>query len=135
MKAAFAPAAIAFVIALAPQAVAQQAVPAEVTALMKSVVIPASDMVFAVGKAAPKSDAEWATVQNAAARLGDAGRQLASRAPAANSADWVKFAKAMADAAAVAGTAAQAKNIDAVLDAGDALYETCAGCHQRFMKK
>ena len=121
---------------LAHAAAAQQPKPAADTlALMKSVVIPASNTVFGVGKAAPKSDQEWAVVQNSAARLIDAGRQLSMQAPAADGAEWTRFAKAMADAAAVAGKAAQAKNVDAVLDAADALYETCEGCHQRYLKK
>ena len=120
---------------LTPATIAQQTAPADAKTMMKSVVIPASDTVFAVGKAVPKSEQEWAAIRDAAAKLGDAGRQFASQAPAGNGADWTRFAKAMADAAASAGRAAQAKNVDAVLDAGDALYESCEGCHQRFMKK
>ena len=112
-----------------------QETPVRVLGLMKSVVIPASDAVFAVGKAAPKSDREWAAVENGAARLIDAGNTLADDAPAADGANWMKLSKAMSEAASVAAKAAKAKNVDAVLDAGDLLYTTCEDCHRQYVKK
>jgi hypothetical protein len=99
------------------------------------VVIPASDAVFVVGKAAPKNDKEWAAVEGGAAKLIDAGKVLADEAPASDGANWTRLAKAMADAAAVAGRAAKEKNVDAVLDAGDVLYTTCEDCHRQYVKK
>ncbi len=106
-----------------------------VLGLMKSVVIPASDAVFAVGKAPPKNDREWAAVESGAAKLIDAGKALADEAPATGGANWVKLSNALADAAAVAGKAAKEKNADAVLDAGDVLYTTCEDCHRQYVKK
>ena len=106
-----------------------------VLGLMKSVVIPASDAVFAVGKSAPKSNKEWAAVEAGAAKLIDAGKALATEAPAAGGTNWVKLSNAMSEAAAVAGKAAKDKNVDAVLDAGDVLYTACDDCHKQFLKK
>lgn len=103
--------------------------------LMKAMVIPQSDIVFAVGKAAPKSDADLAAVLQSTSRLTGAAKTLATQAPAANGAGWLRFSQAMGDAAARAGAAARSKTVDVVLDAGDALYETCAGCHKLYMKK
>ncbi len=108
---------------------------ASILELMKTVVIPASDTVFGVGKGAPKNDKEWGVVQDSAARLNDAGQQLMRQAPSANGANWIQYSKAMAAAADSAGKAAKAKNADAVLDAGDALYSTCEDCHKQYMKK
>ena len=119
---------------LAPLVFAQDPA-ARALGLMKSVIIPASDAVFAVGKAPPKSDREWAAVENGAARLVDAGRTLAGEAPASGGAPWTKLAIAMAESAAVAGAAAKQRNVDAVLDAGDVLYTTCEDCHRQYMKK
>ena len=109
--------------------------PIRVLGIMKAVVIPASDAVFAVGKAPPKSDREWAEVENGAAKLIDAGKTLAAEAPAPNGANWTRLSGAMADAAAVARKAAGARNVDAVLDAGDVLYTTCEDCHRQYIKK
>lgn len=103
--------------------------------LMKSVIIPASDAVFGVGKQAPKSDQDWAAVRDNAARLSDAAKPLTLQAPSAGGANWARHSKAMGDAADAAIKAASAKNVDAVLDAGDALYSACEDCHKQYMKK
>jgi hypothetical protein len=118
---------------LAHWALAQEATP-RALGLMKSVIIPASDAVFGVGKTAPKNDREWAAVENGAAKLIDAGKTLAGEAPASDGA-WTKLSNAMADAASAAGKAAKEKNVDAVLDAGDVLYTTCEDCHRQYLKK
>ncbi|MEO8441732.1 MAG: hypothetical protein ABI547_04550 [Betaproteobacteria bacterium] len=134
MKTGVAGAAVAAIALLAHVALAQEP-PVRVLGLMKSVVIPASDAIFVVGKAVPKNDKEWAAVESGAARLIDAGKALADEAPARGSANWIRLAKAMAEAAAVAGRAAKEKNVDAVLDAGDVLYTTCEDCHRQYVKK
>jgi cytochrome c556 len=108
---------------------------AGVLELMKSVIIPASDTVFGVGKEAPKNDKDWVVVQDSAAKLNDAAKQLMRLAPSTDDANWVKYSRAMSNAAEAAGKAAKAKNVDAVLDSGDALYGTCEGCHKQYMKK
>ena len=127
-------AAIASLMQLAHLALAQDP-PVRVLGLMKAIVIPASDAVFAVGKAPPKTDREWAGVESGAARLIEAGKSLEAEAPATGGANWTRLSKAMADAAAVAGKAAKARNVDAVLDAGDVLYTTCEDCHRQYVKK
>ena len=125
---------VAAIAALMQLALAQDP-PVRVLGLMKAIVIPASDAVFAVGKAPPKTDREWAAVESGAARLIEAGKSLEAEAPATGGANWTRFPKAMADAAAVAGKAAKARNVDAVLDAGDVLYTTCEDCHRQYVKK
>lgn len=116
-------------------AVPAQDPPVRVLGLMKSIIIPASDAVFAVGKAVPRTEREWAAVEHGAARLIDAGKTLAAEAPSAGGENWVKLANALSQAAAVAAGAAKARNADAVLDAGDALYTTCEDCHRQYVKK
>jgi cytochrome c556 len=107
---------------------------ASVLGLMKSVIIPASDIIFGVGKEAPKNDKDWTAVQDSAAKLNDAAKLLMRQPPSTNDANWVNYSRAMSDAAEATGKAAKAKNVDAVLDAGDVLYGTCASCHKRYMK-
>ena len=130
---------IAVLLLLANAAAAQQPSgskpPASVLELMKSVVIPASDAVFGVGKEAPKNDKDWTAVEDGAAKLTDAAKLLATQAPTTDGANWGKYSNAMSAAAETVGKAAKAKNVDAVLDAGDVLYGTCEDCHKRYMKK
>jgi hypothetical protein len=120
--------------ALAAAGVAYAQMPG-VMDLMKATVIPDSTVVFEVGNKAPASDAQWAAVQKSATALVDAAKKLEALAPADNAAPWQKFAREMGDAAAKSLAAAKARNADAVQDAGDALYETCAGCHKIFLKR
>lgn len=112
-----------------------QTPPGAAMALMKSVVNPQSDIVFAAGKKAPSSDREWAAIGQSARKLTEAAKSLEILKPAANPASWTKFSRVMAEAAAKAGVAAKQKNVDALLDAGDLLYESCQGCHQQHLKK
>lgn len=102
--------------------------------LMHAVVNPPSVIVFAVGWETPESDKEWAALLHNAARLADAAKTLSTHAPAASSANWVLYTRAMGDAAGRAGAAAQSKNLDAARRASNALYEACEGCHFEFMK-
>lgn len=133
MKNKFARAGLVAGALIAAIALAQDPAP-RVLGLMKSVIVPASDAVYAVGKTAPKSDREWAAVEASAARIVEAGKSLAGEAPA-GAASWIKLSNAMAEAAAVAGKAAREKNVDGVLDAGDALNLTCEDCHREYVKK
>jgi len=118
-------------LSLSAAAIAQQ----DVASLMKSIVVPASDRVFAVGKAAPKSDAEWMAVQQNAERLAAAAQPLAALPPLNAKADWARFASGMGNAARAAANAAREKNLDHVMDAGDELNDTCEGCHKVYLKK
>ena len=133
MKGAFKTLTIMAALLLIPPAIAQQS--SNVLQTMKSTVIPASDAVFAVGNSAPKTPQEWSAVESGAAKLIDAAKSLTAQAPAAAGANWGKYSKAMSDAAATALKAAQARNVDAVLDAGDVLYTSCEECHRQYLKK
>ena len=133
MRTGIATAAAATAVLLTHFALAQDA-SVRVLGMMKAVVIPASDAVFAVSKAPPKSEREWAAVEGGAAKLIDIGKALATEAPASGGAHWTRLSQAMVAAAAVAGTAAKERNVDAVLDAGDVLYTTCEDCHRHYVK-
>lgn len=112
-------------------AMAQQ----DVATLMKDVIVPASDGIFVVGKAAPKRDADWMAVQQAAEKIAAAAKPLSVFAPPNAKPDWVRFASGMGNAARAAANAAREKNPDHVMDAGDELYDTCEGCHKVYLKR
>jgi len=48
---------------------------------------------------------------------------------------WVNFTDALGVGSRKAVAAAKTRNVDAVLSAGDAIYEACEGCHTAYMKK
>jgi hypothetical protein len=119
---------------LAP-AVAAFAQYPQVLQLIRTSVIPDSTIVFSVGNKAPASDAEWATVRKSAENLAATAQKLMPLGPGSNREAWVGFANALGAAARKAVAAAKARNADGVSDAGDAMYETCEGCHRIYMKK
>ena len=100
--------------------------------LMQAMIIPASDIVWAVGAAAPKNDEEWAKVRNNALMLAEAGNLLMIGDRAKDQEAWMQMSQALVDAGAAAFKAAEAKNAEGVMMAGDALYNSCEGCHMKY---
>jgi len=128
----------AVLVALAGAGVAQQPTfktLANVTQLMKAIVIPSSDALFNVAVETPKDDKEWTALENSALALAESGNLLMIGSRAKDSKTWMQYSKAMIDAAEMAFKAAQSKNVDAVLEAGDKIYATCETCHERYMAK
>jgi hypothetical protein len=101
--------------------------------IMEALTIPMSDAVFAAGSEAPKDDAGWAAVHQKALVLAESANLLLIPPRVITSGTWTKWAVAQRDAAVQAMKAAKAKNGDALSDAGNALYETCEGCHKVYL--
>ena len=103
--------------------------------LMQAMIIPASDIVWAVGAEAPKNDEEWAKVRNNALLLAEAGNLLMIGDRAKDQDAWMQMSLALVDAGTAAFKAAEAKNAEGVMMAGDALYNSCEGCHMKYQPK
>lgn len=108
-----------------------------IKALMETTITDASNAVWAASEA-PKTAAEWRTLETAAQTLVDAAKIVAvggtgpmddewARQPA-----WQAFNGVLLGASEQALAAARAKNYDALLAASDALYPPCEGCHLQF---
>ncbi len=108
---------------------------ASVDQLMKAIIIPSSDAVFQVAIEAPQDDERWAAVQNSALMLAESGNLLMIGDRAKDTGAWIKAAQALIEAGTVAFKAAEAKNEDALIEAGDQVYATCEGCHQQYLDK
>jgi cytochrome c556 len=138
---------VAFLILVASAcAPAQQATPSaapapafkttgNVTQLMTALVIPSSDILFEVGSKPPADEAGWIRVQNAAVALAESGNLLMIGDRSKPEKEWADFSRAMIDAGQLALKAADNKNVDEVLAAGDKIYETCDNCHMKYMDK
>ena len=79
----------------------------------------------------PTTDAGWENVRSHAAVVAESGNLLMlpgrSRGPA-----WDAYAQALIIAGEVAMAAADAKDADALFDAGGQLYGVCRACHTQF---
>jgi cytochrome c556 len=104
---------------------------ASVTQLMRAMIIPASNALFNVARQAPTNDKEWAAVENNAVILGESGNLLMMGSRAMNTEAWMKSSQALADAGALALKAAEARNVEAVTDAGNLIVDACETCHEK----
>ncbi|HEV8394985.1 MAG TPA: hypothetical protein VGQ37_11965 [Vicinamibacterales bacterium] len=146
---------IAFIIAAererraAPSATAAAAVEvkpvATVKHLMRGIVSPASTVIFdsvstTVSKAGvetkqPQTEEEWAALAGTAASLSEAGNLLMTGNRAVDRDDWVKKSQAMVDAGIETLKAAEAKNPDGILAAGEHVNASCDSCHMKYWRQ
>lgn len=135
----------------APQATPEPVVttPAAPTAIIPSVSVNAMmvDLVDHAGHnlweaeregKAPKRDADWANIEEHAVQLVAAASAITVGGSGPNDTVWIDtpswrgHARKMADAAAEAVSAAQAKKLDGLVAANGKLVESCEGCHKEF---
>jgi hypothetical protein len=100
--------------------------------IMRAMVIPSSDIIFAVPNQAPKNDKEWAAVQNSALIIAESGNLLMMAGRSKDNGEWMKDAKAMVDAGAAAFKAANAKDAAKLGDIGGDILDTCEACHNKY---
>jgi hypothetical protein len=128
--------------------------------LMKGIIYPASNVIFAAQndnpadvKPAPDPSTatnplasaygKWEAVENAGLALAESanlltlpGRKCANgKAVPMNNADWAKFVQGLRDAGMASYKAAQSKNQDMILDAADKMTTACANCHEKYREK
>lgn len=116
---------------------------ADVKQLMQTVVDPAADVIWgSVGttvsaegtlETAPKTDAEWAVVRNAAYVIAESGNLLMMGSHAKDDGEWIKQSQALIDVGIRAIKAAEAKDKDAVFEVGGDIYTACSNCHQKYL--
>ena len=102
---------------------------ASIKQIQEAMVSPASDIIFNGGRAAPQTEAEWAVVRNAAVILTEAGNLFMLDGRARDAEEWMEMAGALVDAGAAALAATEARDVDAVLDAGNGIVDVCETCH------
>ena len=115
---------------------------ADVGQLMVTILEPAADFYWdAVGtiidfsgtlEIAPSSDEEWELVRNAAYVMAESGNLLMMEGRGANDEAWRAMSLAMVQVGQLAIEAAEAKNTDAVFDAGAEVYAVCSACHAAY---
>ncbi len=106
---------------------------------MKKVIDPAANIVFAAGneeegpKDPAKEAAKWKAALEAAGTLQESGRLLLVAPRARAEKEWTGAGQLMIDAAAAASAAAADRNLEAAFEAGGKLYDSCNGCHSKYI--
>ena len=135
-------------------------IPATLAQLMKGVLFPSSNVIFAAqgqnpAEVPPAKDpssatdplagsyGKWEAVENSSLAIVEAanllsvpGRKCSNGLPAPiGNADWPKLVQGLREAGMAAYKAAQSKNQDKILDASDTLTTACANCHEKYRDK
>ena len=139
-------ASIWFVLASArtPVAGASAAPVASVREMMTGMVAPAATTVYrSVGyvvsvegeqETSPQSEEEWDAIAGSAAAIAEAGAMLKvpGREGFNEAEGWQKFAQDMIDASLISRAAAVKRDKNALFASGEALNESCEGCHTAY---
>ena len=114
---------------------------ADVRQIMEWILDPAADgiwdsagtIITAEGRTelAPTTDAGWDDVRRHATILAEAANLLMLPGRAAGP-DWIAYAQALRTTGRQALAAAEARDADALFDAGGQLYQACVACHTQY---
>jgi hypothetical protein len=115
---------------------------ADVKQLMQGVVDPSADAVWAsvatiftkagTEERRPRTKEEWEAVRGHAMTLTESGNLLMMPGRAKDGGDWMKFAQELVDTSAVALRAAEARDVDGLLNVGGQIDEVCERCHKKY---
>jgi hypothetical protein len=103
--------------------------------VMLGIVKPTSDVVFKFQFDPPKTAEEWATLQNNALNLAEAGNLLLLPGRAKDRGEWTKNAKALAETGSQAFKAENAKDAKALEEIGNKIDDICEACHAIYLPK
>ena len=103
--------------------------------LHETLIKPASEVVFNVGREAPTNDEQWTAISGAAATLVKSGSLLMLASPLENRAKWITLCRQLATAGRAARRQAEARNLDALMRTSDRLVAVCESCHARYRKQ
>ena len=112
--------------------------PVSINAAMVTFVDHAGHQLWDAERRAPKTDADWANIEEHATQIAAAGALVALAGTGTQdivwtgSPGWQKWSRAMSDAGLAALKASQEKNLDALVAANGQLVEACEGCHKEF---
>ena len=112
--------------------------PVSINAEMVTFVDHAGHQLWDAERRAPKTDADWANIEEHATQMAAAGALVAVAGTGINdivwtgSPGWQKWSRAMSAAGLAAIKASQEKNLDGLVAANGQLVEACEGCHKEF---
>ena len=104
--------------------------------VMEKTITPATNALWNVFE--PPADEQWAALEEASVTLLVAADAIARGGAGPSDAEWAKspawaaFNDAMTNAGLAALEAVRARDLEALMAAGDVLYAPCEGCHLQF---
>lgn len=100
--------------------------------LMTKIIYPASDAIFYVTTRTPTNAAEWTVLEGQALMVAESANLLLMPAHRRDDERWLADARLMRDAGVAAFKAAKAKDVKALDELNEALYQSCVTCHLHY---
>jgi hypothetical protein len=108
---------------------------ATIRQLHESMIKPASDIIFNVGRESPRTHEQWAAISRAGATLFKSGNLLMLALPAQDRAQWIRLSRQLATAGPTVRKSAEARNLGVLMRTSDRLVIICETCHARYRKQ
>ncbi|HVS61981.1 MAG TPA: hypothetical protein VMT85_00630 [Thermoanaerobaculia bacterium] len=108
---------------------------ASVRQIMDAMVIPSSAAIWDVAREAPADDEAWSRLAHLAVQLAESGNLLLIGERAIDDEVWRQTAILLRDGGAQALAAIEARNVEGVVEAGNALIDSCEICHERHLAR
>ena len=108
---------------------------ATIRQLHESMIKPASEVIFNVGRESPRTHEQWTAISRAGTTLFESGNLLMLALPAQDRATWIKLSQQLASAGPTARKSAEARNLGALMRTSDRLVVVCETCHARYRKQ
>ena len=112
--------------------------PVSINEIMVFLIDHNSHAIWDVASDAPDNDDDWHLLEHSALALAASGNLTNIAGTGPNDADWITeaawqaYSQAMANAGYAALVAVRAKNVEALLAAGDDLLNSCLACHRQY---
>jgi hypothetical protein len=101
----------------------------------ETMIKPASETIFNVGREAPRTKDQWMAISAAGATLVKSGDLLMHVSPPAHQAKWVTLCRQLVIAARRARMAAETRNLARVMRSSDRLVIVCEACHAPYRSR
>ena len=100
--------------------------------LMVHLIYPTSNAIFYILTRTPTSEAEWGTLEGQALMVAESANLLMMPSRARGREGWIADARLLLDAGEAALKAAQDRDVEALSELNEQLYQSCITCHQHF---
>lgn len=102
--------------------------------LMVKIIYPAADAVFYITTRTPTSEVQWGELQAQTLILAESANLLMMPAHARDQDRWMADSKLLREAGAAAFEAAKKKDVAALEQLNDQLYQSCTTCHMHYRR-
>jgi hypothetical protein len=100
--------------------------------LMVHLIYPTSDAIFYILTRTPTTTAEWGVLEGQTLMLAESANLLMMPSRARGREQWIMDAQLLLDVGEAALEAAQDRDVEALEQLNEPLYQSCVTCHQHF---